>query len=101
MMNRVKYFEDTLVRCELILKQDPAMIPLKWIINQLKYLIDLEKGSIKDYSGLDNIKIGWIATREMDGFEDTDLIHSFCVISNEVDKMRFERGLTDDKSKNK
>lgn len=101
MMNRVKYFEETLARCELILQQDPNMIPLKWVINQLKYLIDLEKGNIKDCSGLDNIKIGWIATREMDGFEDTDLIHSLCVISNEAEKMKLERGLIGEKPKNK
>ena len=75
MMDRVKYFENTLIRCEKTLSQDPTIIPLKWIITQLKYLINLEKGNIKDFSELNNIKIGWIATRELDGFEDKDLIH--------------------------
>jgi hypothetical protein len=96
-MNRIKYFEETLARCEFALKQDPTMIPLEWIINQLRYLVDLEKGNVKDFSGLDKIKIGWIAVREMDGYEDKDLIHSLCVISSEVDKMILERGLPDDK----
>lgn len=100
-MNRAEYFEDTLKRCEQVLKQDPAMIPLTWVIVQLKYLIDLERGNVKDFSGLDKIKIGWIATKEMDGYEDQDLIHALCVVSNEVDKMILERRIDNDKSKNK
>lgn len=96
-MNRIKYFEEALIRCEFALKQDSKMIPLEWIINQLRYLIDLEKGNNKDISRLNTIKIGWIAIREMDGYEDKDLIHSLCVISSEVDKMILDRGLSDDK----
>jgi len=98
-MNRIKYFEDTLSKCELALKHDPSMIPLEWIIDQLRYLIDIEKNSTKDYSKLDKIKIGWIATREMDGFNDKDLIHSLCIIANEVDKMILERRSTSGESK--
>lgn len=92
-MNRVEYFEKILKNCEAALKRDPDMIPLQWIITQLKYLIDLDKGLNVDPSGLLKIKIGWIAVREMDGYTDRELIRSLCTVSSEVDKMLQERGL--------
>lgn len=90
-MNRIEYFEETLERCESALKQDTGLTPLEWIINQLKYLIAIEKGSVDDFSKLDKINIGWIAVREMDWYEDKDLIHSLCVVSSEAEKMILEK----------
>ncbi len=96
-MNRLKYFEDTLKRCESAFKAEPSIFPLEWIINQLRYLIDVEKGNISDFSELDKIKIGWIAVREMDGYEDKDLINALCVISEEANKMLLEKKLSNNK----
>ncbi|HAU0369110.1 TPA: hypothetical protein JBF73_07825 [Legionella pneumophila] len=92
-MNRIKYFEDALIQCEQALRQQPEMIELEWIINQLQYLIDLEKGNISDFSTLKTVKIGWIAVREMDGYENKALIHKLCLISTEVEKMKLEKGI--------
>ncbi len=93
MKNRVAYFEDLLKRCKEGLAQHPDMIPLTWIIDQLEYLINLELGINDDKSRLEKINIGWIAVRDMDGYEDEDLIESLCLISQEVNSMRQERGL--------
>jgi hypothetical protein len=100
-MNRIKYFEQVVTRCELALKQEPNMIPLEWIIDQLQFLIGVEKGEINDLSKLNEIKIGWIAVREMDGFEDKDLIRSLCIVSNEVQLMITEKKLLNNTTKNK
>lgn len=79
--------KDVLSRCEIALIREPDMIPLQWVIEQLKYLIDLEKGQTKDITKLRNIKIGWIAVRELDGFEDKELISLLCSISQQVEKL--------------
>ena len=98
-MSRVDYFKSTLKRCKNALAQNPEIIPLEWIIEQLNYLINIEKGWVNDYSRLAKIKIGWIAAREMDGYEDKELIQDLCLISEEVDKMLLERGLNDKSKK--
>lgn len=100
-MNRVKYFEDTLLKCEAALEKDAAWIQLEWIISQIKYLIAFEKKNVEDFSQLDRIKIGWIAVREMDGYEDAELIHSLCVIAEEVEKMKMERKMVNEKASRK
>lgn len=90
-MKRVECFEDVKHRCESALKKDLSIIPLKWIINQLNYLIDLEKGLSVDVSYIEKIKIGWIAVRELDGFEDQQLVNDLCLISSEVEKIKKEK----------
>jgi len=92
-MNRIKFFQDARMHCEDALSKSPDMLPLEWVIAQLNYLIDVEKGNIKDTSALLEIKIAWIAVREMDGYEDKDLIHKLCVVSDEVEKMIAEKKL--------
>ncbi len=98
-MNRISYFENILEQCKTALKQEPELIPLEWVIDQLQYLIDLEKGCASDQSRLSKIKIGRIATREMDGYADKNLLHSLCVIAKEVEKMLLERRLSNDTAK--
>ena len=93
MNHRLAYFKEILRRSEDALVNHPEMIPLEWVIDQLTYLIQLESGQTDDCSKLDKIKLGWIAVREMDGFEDDDLIQSLCQISEEAHLMLVERGL--------
>ncbi len=93
MKNRVEYFEGLLKRCKEGLTMHPEMIPLTWVIDELEYLINLERGISHDNARLEKINIGWIAVREMDGYQDEDLIESLCLISQEVNSMRQERGL--------
>lgn len=91
MMNRIEYFKTVRNKCEFTLKNNSALIPLRWIIMQLDYLIELEEGLSEDISNLENIKIGWIAVRELDGFKLDDLINELCIVSEEVEIMKKER----------
>lgn len=43
-MNRIDFFKDVKFRCTIVLERDLNLIPLKWVISQLNYLIDLEEG---------------------------------------------------------
>ncbi len=91
-MNRVEYFKNIRNKCQFTLKNDSALIPLEWIIKQLDYLIELEEGKgSADISNLENIKIGWIAVRELDGFKLDTLINELCIVSREVEVMKKER----------
>ncbi len=94
-MNRSEYFNAALKKCEDAYLNDPTYLPLEWAINQLKKLISIQNEN--NISVLTSIKIGHIATREMDGYPDKELIHMLCIISNEVDKMIEESNLKMDK----
>lgn len=96
-MNRLKYFEETLAKCESSFANDPKMFFFEMVIDQLKYLIDVEKGLTNDLSKLSQIKIGWIAIREMDGYEDEGLIQDLCKISAEAEKMKIEKKVNNGK----
>jgi hypothetical protein len=69
------------------------MFPLEWIIEQLEYLVSVEEGIEQDLSQLKNLKIGWMAVRELDGFQDKDLVKELCSIENEVEDIMRERGI--------
>lgn len=84
MMNRVDKLKEALTKCENYYKKYPEWFPLKAIISQLNYLIDLENKETNDLVPLQNMKIGWIAVRELDGFEDKELIHLLCQIDYET-----------------
>lgn len=92
-MKRLERFECTLKKAELAYQKDKSYFPLEWIIRDLQYLINIEKGISKDVSLLPKIKIGHIAVREMDGFEDEDLINALSLVQKEADLMVKERGL--------
>lgn len=90
-MNRLKLFEETLLKCKASFAKDPDMFFFEPVIDQLEYLIDVEKGVTTDFAKLSKIKIGWIAIREMDGYEDRELIKTLCMISAEAEKMLIEK----------
>lgn len=92
MINRHEKLITALVECEKAYKQNPQLFPFKSIIRQLKYLIDFEEGNTDDLEPLKNIKIGWIAVRELDGFGDKELIKLLCTISNDTDSIAREVG---------
>jgi hypothetical protein len=56
----------------------------------LKYLIALEKGETDDRSGLTKISL-WRVHRELDGFEDHELLESLTLVDDEVKKMISEK----------
>lgn len=90
MLNRHTIFLATLERCKIAYEKNPLLFPFKAIIQQLEYLIDLNDGKTNDLSLLKNIKIGWIAVRELDGYEDQQLIDMLCAISREAETMLVE-----------
>lgn len=96
-MTRVDRLNDALIRCKVAYAKNPLLFPFQAIICQLEYLIDLEDGKTNDLSLLKNIKIGWIAVRELDGYEDDELINLLCKISRESEKIIAERGLHSNK----
>jgi hypothetical protein len=88
---------EAFMRCEAAYKKNPLLFPFKAIMHQIQYLIDLEQGKTKDLEPLKKIKIGWIAVRELDGFDDQELINLLCSISTEAEKKYYERGKHDGK----
>lgn len=96
-MNRIECFKEALNVCNKTLVAKPYMLPLRWIINQLEYLISLELNYTADTGMLKDIKIGWITARELDGFEDKYLINLLYLASAEAERMAQERGLNYDK----
>lgn len=90
MKNRLSLFKNTLSLCELEYEKNPMYFPLKFVIDQIKYLIDVEEGKDVDLRKLDDVKIGWIAAREFDGYANEALINSLHEISREVEMMKNE-----------
>lgn len=94
-MSRIECFKDALERSKAALNTAPFLFPFKATIEQLQYLIDVEEGKTQDFSRLKDLKIGWIAVRELDGYTDESLIEELCVISAEIDKMMGDLGERD------
>ena len=92
MMKDIVQLNDALLRCKEAYKENPLFFPFESIIRQLEYLINVEEGKTKDFAFLKKIKIGWIAVRELDGFEDQDLINMLCTISKKAEKMAIKIG---------
>ena len=84
---------EVLLRCKEVYKKNPLLFPFESIIYQLQYLIDLDEGRTKDLSLLKNIKIGWIAIRELDGYDDQELINLLCTISREAEEKLMKKGV--------
>ena len=85
-MNRIDLFEKALVDVRLAFAKAPHMFPLKSVIDQLEYLVDLEKGSAANIIDLETITIGQIAARDIDNFDPAlaELLHE---VSAQVRKM--------------
>lgn len=92
-MINIDQLNEALSRCKTAYKENPLFFPFKSIIHQLEYLIDLEEGKTKDLTLLRKIKIGWIAARELDGYENQELINMLCTISKEAEKMAVKKGV--------
>lgn len=90
-MNCINILKDTLLSCELAFKENPDIFPLKMAIDQIAYLIEIEEGRSNDLSKLNKINIGWIATRELDGFFNDVLINKLHLISLEAEKIKKEK----------
>jgi hypothetical protein len=86
-MTRLELFEDTLeVTKELRVKNAwSELIPS--VIDQLEYLIDLERGRCSDKSRLTTLTIGIITVREIEDL-DKDVAEKLHSVSAEVKKMR-------------
>ena len=83
---------NALSRCKVAYKNNPLLFPFKPIISQLQHLIELEEGKTNDFEPLKKIKIGWIAVRELDGYEDQDLINLLCSITERFSCSPWRRG---------
>ena len=95
MKEKITVMQDALLRCQNAHNKNPLLFPFDAIIRQLEYLINLETGVTTDYSNLKNIKIGWIAVRELDSYEDPELINLLCKISREAEKKLDEKKLSE------
>lgn len=87
-MNRLILFQDALEAAQSLYKSNPSFFPLASVINQLYYLIDLEKGNAGS-DQLKNIDIGLVAAREIESFDEklADILHE---VSSEVRMMMFK-----------
>ena len=87
-MNRKELFSTALKNSEDVFKRYPFMFPLQSIIEQLKYLIDVDAGAT-DRSKLSTINIGQVAARDIDEFDEqlSILLHK---VSAEVRAMNSE-----------
>lgn len=79
------------LRCKAAYEKNPMLFPFEAIMKQLQYLIDLEEKKTNDFEALKKLKIGWIAVRELDGYEDQDLIDLLCSISLEAENIYNQR----------
>lgn len=86
MKDRKQLFQNALIKSKEALDKAPYMFPLESVIEQLKYLIDLEDGNNTDRSQLDTINLGQIAARDIEQLDANlaDLLHD---VSAEVTKM--------------
>ncbi len=86
MKDRKQLFQNALLKSKEALDKAPYMFPLESVIEQLKYLIELEDGINTDRSQLDTINLGQIAARDIEQLDTNlaDLLHD---VSVEVTKM--------------
>ncbi len=87
MMKNITQLNKALSQCKKVYTENPLFYPFASIIRQLEYLINVEEGKTKDFALLKKIKIGWIAARGLDGYEDQKLINMLCTISKEAEEM--------------
>jgi hypothetical protein len=83
-MNRMALFEKALEKTEIALEKSPFMFPLKSVITQLEYLIQVEKG-LADDGRIDTIDIGQITGRDIENF-DEELANLLCEVFHEIRK---------------
>jgi hypothetical protein len=69
--------------CELAYATFPLMYPFEPVIRELTFLIRKEMGLVSqdEMQAHRPVPIGWIAVRELDGYEDRALIQLLCKIS--------------------
>lgn len=86
MKDRKQLFQDALIKSKEALDKAPYMFPLESVIEQLKYLIELEDGINIDRNQLDTINLGQIAARDIEQLDAglADILHD---VSAEVTKM--------------
>lgn len=85
MSPRLEIFENGLKEAERVYAQYPHMFPLQTIIDQLVYLIDVEKNKASP-DKLSSINLGQIAARDIEDLDEklAKLLHK---ISSEVRTM--------------
>jgi hypothetical protein len=77
-MTRLERFQSALDHCARLLKQYPNSRALESIMEQLRYLIGVESGSVSDRSRLRAINIGVLAAREVEDMDNkvAEALHS-------------------------
>jgi hypothetical protein len=85
-MNRLQHFQSALDHCARLLKQYPNSRALESIMEQLRYLVGVESGSVSDRSRIRTINIGVLAAREVEDMDEeaARVLHS---VAAEVRKM--------------
>jgi len=86
-MKRIDLFEKALKASTQALNRAPYMFPLHSVIEQIRYLLDLETGKTADTSQLGAMTIGQITVRDIESFDSelADLLHE---VSGEAQKMK-------------
>jgi hypothetical protein len=87
MSNQNDKLAEALDKCKKAYHENPLLFPFEAIISQLEYLINLEKGKKVEYSSPAEINLGWIAVRELDGYDDEELINMLCSISRHYESV--------------
>jgi len=74
-MNRLQLLENSLKNIEKYFLMNPEVFVLDSVIYQIKLLIQITKEEIiVDQEIIKKLKLGWIYVRELDGFNENDLI---------------------------
>ena len=69
-MTKVEIFQQALIGCQKLGQQFPSNPLLTSAQIQLQYLIDLEQGKRQDWERLNDISLGLITVREIEGVDD-------------------------------
>lgn len=89
-MSRSALYSEALAKTRAAYAQAPFLFPLESVIDQLEYLIAVDRGAAPG-DRLSSISIGQIAARDIDEFDDelADLLHR---VSAEVNRLLGEKG---------
>ncbi len=88
-MNRETLFESARDKC-IALKGVIPPDTLVRLLEQIDFLLDVERGSESHLEWLRNISIGLIAVRELEVIDDA-VIEVLCAVQREADKMALEK----------
>lgn len=86
-MNRLNLFKAATESVERLSLTYPNSVALRSVMEQLRYLIEVETGISKDTSKLGQINIGVLAAKEVEDM-DAGVAEELYVVSAEVKKMK-------------